>query len=160
MLSLEEKRRVIAALDYDPDEGNVVKLVQRLKTSSELHQFVLNYNPNDGLLPLWSIIENPLCDQGTALCIYWLFADVILDRDNYQEKADRDWNVKGLVSEIEHHYMSGFYTHHAIGFAPMEYLDWSPTKLKLVRHQRGGDLPFPEILLEPSPGEIVPKEFL
>ncbi|PHR97441.1 MAG: hypothetical protein COA78_27620 [Blastopirellula sp.] len=160
MLSTEEKQRVIAALEFDPNKGDIISLVERLETSAELHQFVLNYNSNDGLLPLWTIAKNPVCDQGTALCIYWLLGDFAMNREAYHEKIDPNWNGVGLIEEIEQRYTDGFYTEQKVCFVPTDYLDWSPTKVKLVKHQSGGILPFPEIMLERSPGEDIPQEWM
>ncbi len=160
LLSAEERQRVITALEFDPDAGDIVTFVERLETSSELHQFVLNYNSNDGLLPLWAIVKNAECDQGTALCIYWLLGDFAMDRETYRNKPNANRNGVGLIEEIEKRYENRFYTRQNIRFAPMDYLDWSPTKVKLVKHQHGGTLPFPEIMLEPSPGEDVLQELM
>ncbi len=158
LLTTAEKQRVLAALEFDPDAGDVVSLVECLQTPMELHQFVLNYNPNDGLLPLWSIIKNPKCDQGTALNIYWLLADFAMNREAYTDRTESDWDGVSLINEIETRFTKRFYTIHDILFVPLNFLGWSTTKVKLIKHQCGGTLPFPEIMLEPCLGESVPQE--
>ena len=158
MLSIDEKQRVINALHFDPDAGNAVSLVERLQTSAEVHQFVLNYNSNDGLLPLLAVAKNTACDLGTALCIYWLLGDFVMGREAYNDKTDPDWDGVGLIEEIENRVGNGFYTNQNFRFVPLDFLDWSPTKLKRIKLQCGGTLPFPETMLEPSPGEDVPQE--
>lgn len=160
MLTPEEKRRVTAALESDPNSDEIVSLIERLETSAELHQFVLNYNLNDGLLPLWKIVRNAECDQGTALCVYWLLDNFALDRETHRGKTDPNRDGVGLIEEIEQRYGSGFYSRQDIRFAPLDTLDWSLTKIKLLKHQCGGKLPFPEIMLEPSPGTDVIKEWM
>jgi hypothetical protein len=158
LLTTDQKQRVAAALDFDPDEGDVVTLVERLETAAEFHQFVLHYNPNDGLLPLLTIVGSPACDQGTALYVYWLLADFVMDREAHRHKSDPKWDGVGLIEEIEHRYLSGFYTQQKIRFVPLGFLGWSLTKLKLVRQRCGGTLPFPATMAEPSPGNIVRQE--
>ena len=160
MLSTDERQRVIDALDFDPDAGNVVSLVARFRTSAEIHQFVLNYNSNDGLLPLRAIVEMPACDLGTALCIYWFLGDFVMDRESYSDETDPDWDGVGLIEEVETRVKNGFYKNQGIRFVPLDYLDWSPTKLKRMKLQYRGELPFPEMMLQASPGEDVPQESL
>ncbi|MEM7317019.1 MAG: DUF4274 domain-containing protein, partial [Planctomycetota bacterium] len=101
LLSADERKRVIDALHFDPDAGNVVSLVESLQTSAEIHQFVLSYNCNDGLLPLRAIAKTTVCDLGTALCIYWLLGDFVMDRESYRDDTDPDWDGVGLIEEIE-----------------------------------------------------------
>jgi hypothetical protein len=90
-----------------------------IKTPEKLHEFMTNYNWDDGIeIPLWAI-RNPLCDMGTALMIYWMAGagyfsqfetkdDVpIYEKDNFD-----------LIIEIENRYTTGFYTRNNILFDP------------------------------------------
>lgn len=160
MLSIEQKRRVAAALNFDPEVGDIVRLVECLETPEEFHQFVLNYNPNDGLLPLWTITKSSNCDQGTALCIYWLLADYVLEREKYRNESNPKWDGVGLIEEIESRMANDFYTRKDIRYVPMDFLGWSHGQVKIIQHKNGGTLPFPEGMLDPSLGEVVPLEHI
>jgi hypothetical protein len=43
-----------------------------VQSAEELHQFALCYNWDDGAERLESVINHPLCDQGTALLVFWV----------------------------------------------------------------------------------------
>ena len=69
VLSTEQRERLRAAVDAAP-LGDYPPAIAALRTPAELHQFVLNYNCNDGFGPLWEVIGSPHCDRGTALYVY------------------------------------------------------------------------------------------
>ena len=87
-------------------------------------------------------------------------ADVAMDRETYRRKTDPKWNAVGLIEEIEERVDRGFYSFQSIAISPLEYLDWTTTKIELVKHQHGGILPFPEHMLETTTGVPVPMETL
>ena len=49
-----------------------LEMIGSLQTAEQLHQFMLNYNINDGVDPVFAVLANPRCDVGTALYSYWL----------------------------------------------------------------------------------------
>ena len=65
------RQRVANALNAR--DTSQVQAVRELLTAEQLHQFVLNYNVNDGFLPILAVVEHPACDRGTALYVFWLF---------------------------------------------------------------------------------------
>ena len=108
MLTPESQRRVLNAIQFDPDAGDIVSLVELLESGEELHQFVLHYNCNDGLLPYHSIIQRPKCDLGTGLYIYWQLEDFVFGSDDFDADDDPNWNGSGLVGEIENRWQTNF----------------------------------------------------
>jgi hypothetical protein len=90
----------------------------RKLSSAEWHQFVQNYNYDNGLEPFfWLIEQADVCDKGTALCLYWYlspdyFCGRTLDED--------DVNIENhkLLKEIEARYTRGFYQNERFSFDP------------------------------------------
>jgi len=124
--------------------------VRLMNSPSAFHQFILNYNSNDGLLPLAHIAAHENCDLGTALLIYWLLEEDVLDRDSHSD--DDNWNGLKIVEAIEARVQAGNYAERTIGFDPKVYLNWTPLRVKRLKAQWGDAPPFPAIMLEPSPG--------
>jgi hypothetical protein len=160
LLNEVQKQRVREALQFDPDKGDVVTLVEKLQGSEELLQFVLNYDPNDGLAPLWTIIRSEHCDAGTALLVYWLNDEFALNRHGLGRKPDMNWDGVGLIEEIEQRYLTGFYRARNIRFDPLEFMGWSYVKVRLLIHINGGKLPFPEQMLPASLGQPLLAELI
>lgn len=109
----KNKNRVHAALE---GTGKFQKL-----TTEEWHQFVQNYNYDDGLAPLLWLAEQPTCDRGTALCLYWY-----LQPDYYCNHVVADSDDYKLIKLIEHNFLSGFYQLENFSFDPTEVF-LSPT---------------------------------
>jgi hypothetical protein len=42
-----------------------------MKTAKDLHDWVRGYNWDDGLDPIWPIVESDTTEFATALLIYW-----------------------------------------------------------------------------------------
>jgi hypothetical protein len=158
VLSQEQRERVVRALEFDPDADDLVDLVGKLESAEELHQFVLNYNPNDGLLPLEAVVRHPNCDRGTSLLVYWNLADLVLDREPHRHKIRPGWNGVALVELIEDRTSRKLYSTANIAFDPLEFMQWSQSRVSRLRLQQGGRLPFPEEMLHASPGASVPPE--
>ncbi len=41
-------------------------------SASELHEFLNQYNFDDGFAAVWAVIESPACELATALLAFWL----------------------------------------------------------------------------------------
>jgi hypothetical protein len=113
----EEKYRVRQAVE---DCG---KSVQKLQTSEELHQFAMRWNWDDSPKPLFWVVRQPYCDQGTALLLYWRASpEWYCQFENRDDVADTESEqsimVFDLITEIEKHYLSGDYTNRNISFDP------------------------------------------
>ena len=103
----QNKNRVYKALQRD--------LSFKKLTTEELHQFVQNYNFDDGLEPFEWIVKQKHCDKGTALCLYWH-----LEPDFHCEKNRRDASNQDieLIKEIENRFLTGFYENEQFAFNP------------------------------------------
>jgi hypothetical protein len=97
-LTKVQKQRVQQALEDDD-------AIQKLKSAKELHQFILHYNWDDGLEPMLWTIQQPYCDKGTALLIYWL-----ANPENQDE----------IIQEIEDRYTSNYYSQQNFYFNPKD----------------------------------------
>ena len=128
------------------EEGR--KLYKKL-SPAEWHQFVQNYNYDNGLEPFVWLAKQPECDKGTALCLYWYLqpdyykGDVPKDDINYPDYA--------LIKDIEKRFLSGFYQNEQFSFDPtLEFL----TDKTDVRHipvemtQKTQGIPFERLNVE------------
>ena len=161
-LTAEQRQRVMAALEAHPRSEEVLRRLEDLQTPEELHQYLLNYNCNDGLGPVRHVIRSALCDKGTALYAYWLFADWLMSPpERRRVNPDEHWDVGGLVGEIEARLLAGSYREGRIAFDPREYLGWNRIDEYRYRKLReAGRPPFPPEMLEPTRGERVEPEWL
>ena len=103
----EERIRVCEALELSHRE--CAQVVDSLTTAEQLHQFALNYNPNDGVIPLLAVVRHPRCDAGTATFIYWLFEDLLFDSSLRALTAIKpaEWNCDAVLVVIERRFDSG-----------------------------------------------------
>lgn len=130
----KHKNRVLGAL-----EGTLS--FKKLSTV-ELHQYVQNYNYDDGLAPLQWIVQQPHCDRGTALCLFWH-----LQPDHFYPDNDETHAQYRLLKDIETRFLGGFYASEQFSFDPRaEFIEAS-------MDLRG--LPLP--LLERTPGVGFPR---
>lgn len=133
-----------------------------LQTPLELHQFALNYNCNSGFRPLRRLVGSLLCDKGTALHVYWQFADVVWTApEDHDTDREEDWDAAGLIAEIETRFASGFYQRQEFAFDPREWLEWSRIdEYRWQKARQAGKLAFPEEMLQATPGEEVEREWI
>ncbi len=125
------KNNVNAAL-----QGN--KSIKKL-TKEELHQFVLNYNFDDSYEPLIWLVNQKICDKGTALSLYWM-----LEPDFHYNKGNTKIFEESykLIKLIEEKYLTEFYE--------TEWFSFNP-KIKYVNDS--SNFPsIPKIMLEPTIG--------
>jgi len=63
--------------------------------SARLHEWVARYNWDDGLAPIWAIVESPRTEAATALMIYWRLGGPWLQESSgrVSEEAKRLQNV-------------------------------------------------------------------
>src|SRR5215207_4128317 len=90
--------------------SDINQLQQELNTPEKLHDFATHYNWDDGFeVPKW-IINNPLCDRGTALMMYWhANPQYFCKYATRNEVPSMGWNLQhyDLIREIEEKYLSG-----------------------------------------------------
>ncbi|MGC9358326.1 MAG: DUF4274 domain-containing protein [Anaerolineae bacterium] len=153
ILSKEAKRRVRKAL--------VQKItVQELQSPLEYHYFAWHWNWDKGIKPLEWIIQQPDCDRGTALLIYWYASPTWYGqyRDRKEVRASGG-NLRhyDFIKEIERRVGEGFYTTQTIHFLPHNDsgYDWTAEHIdKPVKS------PIPAYMLQPSPGVELRKNAL
>jgi hypothetical protein len=152
-LSTEEKRHVLQAL-----HGKIS--YKRLTEPEQWHQFALNWNWDDGYVPLQWIIRQENCDAGTALLIYWHatpgYFCQFADRNDVLAQG-QDIAMYDFVKEIELKYINHFYTRQHIRFDPTndDGYNWS-NEYRDVRWQQH----LPDAMHHPSSGAIAYREEL
>lgn len=122
------------------NKNNVDKAIKGEKsykklTSEEWHQFVQNYNFDSGLEPFEWLINQKVCDRGTALCLYWnLNPEYFCDKikiPTVDNKSMFEQNYK-LITEIEKKYLDGFYNSELFLFDPKNDFITSDTNLSCI----------------------------
>jgi len=129
----------------DAIEGK--KSYKKLSTE-EWHQFVQNYNYDDGNEPFEWLIKQKFCDKGTALCLYWyLQPDYYCGKErNYAE--DEDFL---LIKEIEKRYLEGFYETELFSFDPkIEFLtsQTNTSCIPIEMQEKSKGIPFERLNVE------------
>src|SRR5262249_13127208 len=119
ILSPRQQERIEASR-YD-ENADPLQLVQEAEDAKELHLFAANWNWDDFRTAklLRSIIENPLCDRGTALMIYWWMDGLSW----YESRVDvPQWEVElfDLARAIENLMLKGGFRYQDIGFDPKD----------------------------------------
>lgn len=108
--------------------------------STELHEFVAEYNWDDGLAPIWDVVESEQTEFATALMIYWLLTGPWLE-SNVREANAEAVRLQAIVRE---RLLTGFYSRGENRFDP------ELTRVQLYKFRKAG---VPEILLRPSHDE-------
>lgn len=104
------------------------KSYQKL-SPAEWHQFVQNYNYDDGNEPFLWLSKQPDLDKGTALCLYWhLSPDFFCGKESDEE----DYL---LIKEIERRFLDGFYCNEEFAFDPSAEFVTSKTKTSHIPHE-------------------------
>jgi len=106
----EEQIEFITSL-FDHCELNELK---KLRTPEELQLFASYHNRDGGEYAYRWVIENPKCDKGTALMIYWRAEPVTLYEEYLQEEdvPAHARDIYQTTKEIEKRVQSGFYKNH------------------------------------------------
>lgn len=110
--SKKNKNRVLKAVN---GEMSYQKL-----TVAEWHQFVQNWNYDDGIEPFEWMIKQKTLDKGTVLCLYWLLQPDYFCRFTSEEQVEDDlyFEQYKLLKEIEERYLAGFYQDENFSFDP------------------------------------------
>ena len=145
-------------VDPDPEEyaRRFPEVLLSVEDPAELHQFALNYNWDDGWGYLDQVVSSPLCDQGTALLIFWLSEPTMF----YQpERELEQWEVERhrLIKKIETKYLVEGFASRKIRVDPTDLFG-----MDYVADSEGevGFENIPEELKRASPGVAVePIEF-
>lgn len=103
---------------------------------SAIRAWVLQYNWDDGLAPMWPLIQNPRTERGTALLIYWRMEGPFFEGEEGEGAR--------FHSEVEQKLKAGFFEGSAIRYDPVE--DNQLSKVALYKLRKAG---VPEVLLSP-----------
>lgn len=122
----KNKNRVLKAVN---GEMSYQKL-----TAAEWHQFVQNWNYDDGIEPFEWIIKQKTLDKGTVLCLYWLLQPDYFCRFKSEDEAREDlyFGQYKLLKEIEERYTTGFYQDENFSFDPKESFADENSDLKCI----------------------------
>ncbi|MBC7876655.1 MAG: DUF4274 domain-containing protein [Anaerolineales bacterium] len=134
---------------------NLNQLQQILNTSEKLNEFAAHYNWDDGFeVPVW-IINNPQCDRGTALMMYWRAEPQYFCKyATCDDIPNSGWQIShyDFIREVEEKYINGFYKFQEILFNPrydmssgMEGYDWTQEDNEIPQHRK-----IPAEMFEPS----------
>lgn len=130
--------------------------VKKLETSEELHVFARLYNwDNEAYEALRWIVNNPICDKGTALMLYW-YSEPRSLLNEYADEAEAEADgyyidVYRFVKEIESLFLPGFYVRQNISFDPHNE---DSDDLTLDDLDENAKQEIPEELLKASPGDF------
>lgn len=117
-------------------------------TPEEWHQFVQNYNYDDGVEPFEWLIKQQNFDNGTALCLYWLLEPDFYCNENNRNRLDENYN---LMKEIEKRFLDGYYETELFSFDPKEEFLTSETDISCIpriMQEKTRGLPFKRINVE------------
>jgi len=100
------------------------------------------------------VIDNPLCDQGTALLVFWRHSPGWYYRWSSREQVPpRDLERYDLLKSIELRYLSSSFPSARIRFDPRSFRGHD---LVASNEWRAGGTHVPSAMCQPSPGEPVP----
>lgn len=108
-----------------------------MQTPAERHEWVANYNWDDGLELIWPIVDDENTEFATALLIYW--------------RMDGPWfagshgEAKRLHDTVASRLTSGFYANRRLRYYPIE--DNELSKAAVLKLRKSG---LPSELIEPD----------
>ncbi len=104
--------------------------------AAELHDWVSRYNWDDGLAPIWRIVESPRTEFATALMIYWRLDGPWLEQD----VDTTDSGAKSLQDAVRDRLLNGFYSRGTCNYDPAAEL----SRTQIYKLQKAG---LPPVLL-------------
>jgi Domain of unknown function (DUF4274) len=119
--------------DEDIDAWKAQNHYQFLQTSEEIHAFADKFNWDDSREALTWILENPKCELGTAVMIYWkatplYFYEKYESREQLAKQkpsycTDEDWfqfQTYDLIKMIEKKFDEGFYKTRVVQYSVLK----------------------------------------
>jgi len=123
----------------------------------------MHWNWDDGHEPLRWILQQPQCDAGTALYIYWHASPTWFCQFKNREEVEvgHDWALADydFIIEIESRYLKGFYTRQEIAFDPAN-VDAPGDDLTINHTGVAPRRDIPEVMTRQSPGTPAIREDL
>lgn len=102
----------------------------------ELHQWVADYNWDNGLAPIWPIVESKETEFGTALMIYWRLEGPYLETRSHETNR--------LHAAVKERLLAGYYRVGTIPYDPVA--DNQISKTQLYNLKKSG---IPKELIDP-----------
>lgn len=140
-------------------EAETLAFCRDNKDPEELHAFADTWNWDGGFSPLQVLLDNPSCEAGTALLIYWKAAPEFYRQFHDREAvalAKADVQSFDFLIGIETRYVAGEFPVGVVSFDPNRPEDcggykyvgtYDDMKDKFVR-------PLPSIMYEPVVGRV------
>lgn len=127
-------------------------LLAAFETSEEL--FLFAYHSSGDLMPReWRwVIDNPLCDAGTALLVFWRLSPGYLYQYTTAAEVPYAGDAFDLARDIERRYLAGAFPDRGLSFDPTDFR--GSNLLEDVEEDGGADR-IPAELKRPSPGRLV-----
>lgn len=113
----EFEQQLIDQAQYQEDIQSCVKIAAGSKNPYFLAQYASAYNWDDGVDVARAIIDNPCCDLGTALTVFWL-AEGISHFTGEARRNEYNGAWADLCEELISRLPSGFYTPGKVSYDP------------------------------------------
>ena len=104
----------------------------------EVHQWVVEYIWDDGLAPIWPIVESKETEFATALLIYWRLGGPWLE----ETPSAVNNEAARLQLSVKENLLSGFYPKGDLRYDPVS--DEGLSKVQIYQLKKMG---FPQVLL-------------
>ncbi|HAB52522.1 MAG TPA: hypothetical protein DCE80_10205 [Ignavibacteriales bacterium] len=118
MKKLTQKRIKFLVDNFFEQPDIDYSLFDSIQNREELHFIAEIFNWDYDIELLKRIINNPICDKGTALLIYWLSCPGFYTQFDSIDEVDINPEVFELIKEIENNFNSDFYKCEQIAFDP------------------------------------------
>lgn len=115
-----------------------ITIENQMQTPSEKHEWVRQYNWDDGVGPIWPIVDDENTEFATTLMIYWRMEGPWFE-SKFSDEAKR------LHDTVAERLLSGFYTNRHLQYFPIE--DYQLSKTQLHKLRKSG---VPSELIEPD----------
>ena len=99
-------------------------------TPESAHQFVSDYNWDDGLAPIIPIVDDAATDFATALMVFWRLEGPFFDSD-----AACNVDARELNARVRSRLVSGFYENANLHYDPVADNGLSRVQLHKLRGQ-------------------------
>jgi hypothetical protein len=126
-----ERDQVRRALELE-DGAAMAAALDRFGGAEQLHQFLANYNVNDGLLPCLAIARHPRCDRGTATWLYFQFSDLLFHPEARADEGKKapEWNADAVLSALESRFATSDFASEEFEFDPVKWLSLNALQLR------------------------------
>jgi len=114
----------------------------------ECHYIASIYNWDDGPEVLSWIVNNPICEAGTAKMIFWRSQPSYYTRFLTTDEAKFDSDVFLLIRTIIENFQRGFYTNKNIGYNPND----DPSAEETDSKDPNAKWEIPDLMKEPPVG--------